>query len=62
MTKNVTVRTFNPEESVPVFKNPTMTNFVGEDDDYPQTVGYSYAEYLNGANYRHKVGCIKKRY
>ena len=55
MRKNVTIRTFNPEESAPIYKSPTVTKFVAEDDDYPYVIGSSNAEYLNGATLNHKV-------
>ena len=55
MLKNVTIRTFNPEESAPIYKSPTVTRFVAEDDQYPHLIGESNAQYLNGANLNHKV-------
>ena len=61
MNKNVTVRTFNREESAPIYKSPTVTRYVGEDDEYPQLIDYSTAQYLNGASDNHKVCYFKKR-
>ena len=51
--KNVTVRTFNPEESVPVYKSATIIRTVNEFDDFPRGIGSTHAYYLNGV--KHKV-------
>ena len=53
MIKNVTVRTFNPEESIPVYKSTKIVRVVNEFDKFPQDIGETNAHYLNGV--KHKV-------
>ena len=53
MIKNITVRTFNPEESIPVYKSTKIVRVVNEYDDFPQDIGETNAHYLNGV--KHKV-------
>ena len=47
------MRTFNPEESIPVYKTTKIVKEVDEFDDFPQDIGETKAHYLNGV--KHKV-------
>ena len=53
MYKDVAVKTFNPEDSIPVYKSSKLVIFLNEFDDFPQVIGESKAYYLNGV--KHKV-------
>ena len=47
------MRTFNPEESIPVYRTTKIIKKVDELDDFPQDIGETKAYYLNGV--KHKV-------